>query len=304
LYNLVEMKAPLVINKLTEITARIVEFVEEPNLDALVLLATITGRSRTEVLAHPETALTTSQETKLAKAVTQIQAGFPLPYLIGNWEFFGLEMVVNHDVLIPRPETELLVENALDWLRRNPAKRRVMDIGTGSGCIAVTLAYHIIDLQVIATDISAPALIVARQNAEKFNVSGQIEFYCGNLFPDRQHVIWSRCFKPTDQTTTGADLIIANLPYIPSHILKGLKVFGREPDLALDGGMDGLEVIRDFIKQAPPFLNPGGKILVEIEASQGKAARLLAGDYFEEAVIHICKDLSGRDRLLEITRVA
>ena len=209
-------------------------------------------------------------------------------------------MIVTQDVLIPRPETELLVETALDWLRENPERRKVIDTGTGSGCISVAMAHQIPDLQVIASDISEAALRVARKNARKFNVSDRIEFVCCHLFPAKKVGVRSRFPAQTNLPSSGADLIVANLPYIPTSILRGLKVYGREPNIALDGGEDGLDVIRKFFELVPAYLEPGGMILMEIEASQGLSVLSLAYDYFSRTIIHLHQDLSGRDRLLEI----
>jgi release factor glutamine methyltransferase len=287
-------------NKLNEITLLLRDLAETPGLDAQVLLAHIIGQSRTWVLAHPEMELTPGQQAKLTESLSRMRSGVSLPYIIGWWEFYGLEMIVTQDVLIPRPETELLVDKALDWLRANPERRRVIDTGTGSGCIAVALADHIPDLQVIASDISDAAIRVARKNARKFNVSDRIVSVCCHLFPAKKVGVWSRFSAQTNKPSSGADLIVANLPYIPTSTLRGLKVYGREPDLALDGGEDGLDVIRQFFERAPAYLEPGGMILMEIEASQGLSALSLAYDHFSEAIIHLHQDFSGRDRLLEI----
>ncbi len=288
-------------NKINEIALHLKDQTETPVLDAQVLLAHISGQSRSRVLAHPEIELTPDQDEALDQALLLMNTGTPLPYILGRWEFFGLEMIVSQDVLIPRPETEMLVEKALDWLRHNPSCRRVIDVGTGSGCIAVALAVRMPDLEVIATDISAKAIKIARQNANKFNVADRIVFVCCNLFPSKKGGVWSGFYKKAGRSTSGADLIVANLPYIPTPTLKKLSVYGREPDLALDGGMDGLDVIRKLIEQAPAFLEPGGLILLEIEASQGLSALSLAYDKYTNAVIHLHQDLSGRDRVLEIS---
>ncbi|MDP2976721.1 MAG: hypothetical protein Q8N45_10990, partial [Anaerolineales bacterium] len=132
---------------------------------------------------------------------------------------------------------------------------------------------------------------VARRNARKFGVDDRIEFFCCDLFPS--HKTFN--FRPST-----FDLIVANLPYIPTETLRGLRVFGREPTLALDGGADGLDIIRRLLVESPRHLAPGGLILVEIEASQGLAALALAYDAFAEAEISLHQDLAGRDRLIEI----
>ncbi len=287
-------------NNINEITLLLRGYSESAVLDAEVLLAHLTGRSRSWVLAHPEMELTPAQEERLAESLARLRIGVPLPYIIGTWEFYGMEMIISQDVLIPRPETELLVEKGLDWLRKNPLSRRVIDIGTGSGCIAVALAENIHDLLVVATDISQKAIIVARQNAKKFNVHHRIKFVSCDLFPAGTNVVWDKFPILSGNPPTGGNLIVANLPYIPTLVLKGLRVYGREPDLALDGGKDGLVVIRRFLDQAPAYLEMGGMILMEIEASQGLSALSLAYDRFSSSEIHLHQDLSGRDRILEI----
>jgi release factor glutamine methyltransferase len=258
---------------------------ESAALDAQVLLSHVTDRPRSWVLAHPETLLTPSQESKLKDALTALVAGKPLPYVVGHWEFFGLDFEVTPDVLIPRPETELLVEKALAWLEHRSDAHTAIDVGTGSGCIAISLATRIRKLNLTTTDISQQALEVARRNAEKFSVADRIEFICCDLLP------------PNNRSY---DLIVANLPYIPTKTMESLPIYGREPTLALDGGSDGLELVRRLITLAPGTLSPGGMMLLEIESSQGMAALSLAYDTFTHASIHLHRDLAGRDRLIEV----
>ncbi|MCX6038755.1 MAG: peptide chain release factor N(5)-glutamine methyltransferase [Chloroflexi bacterium] len=261
-----------------------------PGLDAQVLLARLLDKPRSWVLAHPEAPLTGNRYAALEALVARLQGGEPLPYIVGHWEFFGLEFEVTPDVLIPRPETELLVERAIAWLRKSePGSRelRVMDVGTGSGCIAISLAVNVPGLSITATDISAAALKVARCNAEKMNVSGSITFLEADLFPN---LLIPDCFS----------LIVANLPYIPTNTLYKIPVYGREPTLALDGGSDGLVLIRRILTEAPDRLISGGLFLMEIEASEGPAVLSLASGAFPKARIHLHKDLAGQDRLLEI----
>jgi release factor glutamine methyltransferase len=288
------------VNVLEKISGKIKETSDSPAMDAQSLLAHITGFDRTYLMAHPEIQLTRNQEKKLSEAISRLNKNVPLPYILGHWEFFGLDLIINQDVLIPRPETELLVEKALDWLHANPEKRRVIDVGTGSGCIAVAIADKVPDIKLIAGDISRKALKVARQNARKFDVVDRVKFYCCDLFPPYKKGGWRRFFAQGDRHSIGADLILANLPYIPTSSLKDLKVYGREPEIALDGGFEGLDVIRKFISLAPTYLAPGGRILMEIEEKQGMAALSLAYDQFSEARIHLHQDLSGKDRFLDI----
>ena len=255
-----------------------------PSLDARTLLAHVIERPSSWVMAHPEASLTSHHAAALEALVARIEGGAPLPYILGRWEFFGLEFEVTPDVLIPRPETELLVERAIAWLQRHPEARHAADVGTGSGCIGIALAANVPDLQVMASDISAEALKMAHRNARKHGVGHRVQFLCCDLFPPEAEY----------------GLIVANLPYIPTKTLQKLPIFGREPTLALDGGVDGLDLIRRLVTAAPDRLVPGGLLLMEIEASEGPAALSLACDIFSEAEIHLHKDLAGRDRIMEI----
>ncbi|MBE0669386.1 MAG: peptide chain release factor N(5)-glutamine methyltransferase [Anaerolineales bacterium] len=263
-----------------------------PELDAQILLAHVIGHPRTWLLAHLDTPLSPLQIDQTKEAVSQFQAGTPLPYIIGHWEFFGLDFGITKDVLIPRPETELLIEKAIAWLQASPERRTVADIGTGSGAIAVTLAMHLPDARILATDISHEALKVAKHNAEKFHVHHKIDFLQCDLLP--QHI------DPLP-TESHFDLICANLPYIPTETLQQLPIYGTEPTLALDGGADGLDLYRRLLKIAPDWLAPNGKLLFEIEATQGLKALSVAYDSFNNMNIQLHQDLSGHDRILEIT---
>ena len=264
---------------------------ETPSLDAQVLLAHITGKNRAWLLAHPEAALTPAQQNALGSAVSRLKAGEPLPYVLDHWEFYGLNFTINAHTLIPRPETELMVEQALEWLQAHPGRRCAADIGTGSGCVAVSLAVNIPDLQITATDISPAALEVARSNAQKHQVAARIKYVQADLLDIR---LPPSTFR----------LIAANLPYIPTKTLEGLDVFGREPTLALDGGPDGFDIIRRLLPQAVQNLSSNGLLLLEIENTQGEAALNLAREFFPEAQIDLLPDLAGHDRLIRIETFA
>lgn len=258
---------------------------ESPYLDSLVLLGHISGKSKSELIAHPTPELTASQDQSLSKAIKQLQDGIPLPYVLGEWEFFRLRFKVTPDVLIPRPESEGLVELALDWLRTNPEKRSCLEIGTGSGCIAISLAISIPDLQIIATDISSPALQLAKENARNHEVQEQIQFLERDLFTGIDMPI---------------DLLVANLPYIPTDKLLSLAVYQSEPTIALDGGQDGLHYIKEVLKEAGRHLNPGGAIFLELDEDIGALALALAKDIWPGITIRLFQDLSGQDRYLSI----
>jgi release factor glutamine methyltransferase len=270
---------------LLQIRKEIDPYSASPYLDALVLLSHISSQPKSRVLVNPSPDLTPEQQTELSLALNQVKGGIPLPYILGAWEFYQLSFYITMDVLIPRPETEGLVEKALKWLGDHPSRRTCLDLGTGSGCIAVTLAAKIPDLKILATDSSYPAILVARKNAQNHKTDDQINFLAADLLTG---------FR------TSVDLLIANLPYIPTEKLKSLRVYNIEPRLALDGGTDGLASIRVVLEKAPGIMNPGGLILLEIDESKGDEAQKLALSIFPRSEIKLDKDLSGMDRYLSI----
>jgi release factor glutamine methyltransferase len=276
---------------LSDVTTQLTPISDTPALDASVLIAHVINKPRTWVMAHPELALTAEQQKDLDNSLTRLECGESFPYVLGHWEFFGLDFNVTSDVLIPRPETELLVEKAIAWLQESPVRRTIADVGTGSGAIAVSIAVNVPGARVLATDLSHKALEVAQKNAIKLGVINRIDFLQCDLLPS---LIES---PPTERHF---DLICANLPYIPTETLHKLPIFGREPTLALDGGTDGLDPIRRLLNIAPDWLAPNGMILLEIESTRGIQALNLACDMFSEASIHLHQDLAGQDRLLEI----
>jgi release factor glutamine methyltransferase len=268
----------------SDIVTRLSPISTTPGFEASVLIGNILGKSRTWVLAHPELTLTTNQKKQLTDSLERLEYGESFPYVLGHWEFFGLDLEVTPDVLIPRPETELLVEKAVAWLDKYPDRRNIGDVGTGSGAIAISIAANIPDVYIFATDISSKALQVAKRNAEKHNVAKNIRFLECDLLPENISV----------------DLICANLPYIPTGTLHTLNVFGREPTLALDGGEDGFKLINRLLQIASRHLASKPLMLIEIEETLGNEAITLANRYFPKAAIKLHKDLAGRDRLLEI----
>jgi release factor glutamine methyltransferase len=260
---------------------------DSPALDAQVLVAHCLEKPRAWVLAHPAAVLNNQQYDAIIQASGRLYQGEPLPYVLGHWEFFGIDFQLTPDVLIPRPETELLVERGLDWLRLHPTSRQAIDIGTGSGCIAIALAMNIPDLHILLTDISPQALNLARVNAENYGLSDRLEFQQADLL---------------DGIEGAYAMIYANLPYIPTQVLKNLTVYDKEPRLALDGGIDGVELISKLLNQARSRLSPGGVILLEIESTQGDEVKKLAQAFYPAAKVHLLKDLSGQDRCIEIRR--
>ena len=270
---------------LKKIQNKLYSYSESPYLDSLVLLGHISGKSKSELIAHPTPELSDTQDQSLSIAIKQLQDGIPLPYVLGEWDFFSLRFKLTPDVLIPRPETEGLVELVLDWLQANPGKRSCLEIGTGSGCIAISLANSIPDLQLIATDISSPALQVAKYNARRHEVLDRIQFLERDLF--------TGIYMPID-------LLVANLPYIPTDKLRSLAVYQSEPALALDGGQDGLHYIKEVLKEAEQHLNPGGAIFLELDEDCGASALALAKEVWPGITIRLAQDLSGQDRYLSI----
>lgn len=256
-----------------------------PSLDARLLLEHVLEREHAYLLAHDNHSLTAGQLEAYRSLIQRAAGQEPIPYLTGRAPFFGLEFVVSPAVLIPRPETEQLVEQAIQWSRAQP-RLRVADIGTGSGCIAVSLAIHLPEAEIIAVDISEPALGIARQNVAR-------------LAPGRACLIRAHLMSPL---TAGIDLIVANLPYIAGHEWPGLPdgVKSFEPVLALRGGSDGLDLIRTFLLQAAERLRPGGMVIFEIGWQQGAAAETLARDAFPEARVDVWPDFAGLDRLVTV----
>ena len=264
---------------------RLVGVSDSSGLDVQVLLAHILCQKRAWLLAHPEEPLNQKQHKEFKDGLTCLEKGEPLPYLLGEWEFYGLSFSVTPDVLIPRPETEILVETAINWLKTEDKKLAIVDVGTGSGIIPICIASHHSDVFISAIDISGGALKIAKKNASRHGVSDRIDFLQNNLLSDME---------------TKFDLITANLPYIPTETLKDLAVHKFEPRLALDGGDDGLVLIQRLLEHAPQRLNPGGLILLEIEYRQGEVVKEMAFVAFPNAQITVQPDLAGHDRFVLI----
>ncbi|MBX5490676.1 MAG: peptide chain release factor N(5)-glutamine methyltransferase [Chloroflexi bacterium] len=262
--------------------------VDQPRLVALASLAAALGVEKATVLAHPERLLTAEEAARFAAALTRLRAREPLAYVLGEREFYGRPFFVTPAVLVPRPETELLVELALDYLRgRMLADDWLADVGTGSGAIAVTLAVERPDLRLLALDLSWAALVVARANARRHGVEDRTALVCADLLGGVRGPL---------------AVVLANLPYIPSALIDGLQpeVAAYEPRLALDGGPDGLALIRRLLGQLPSRLAAGGLAVVEFGAEQADAVRALAAAAVPGADLAIVRDLAGLPRALRI----
>ena len=256
-----------------------------PRLDAELLLAHTLGWSRTQALAEARHMLEPEQQAAFAALVARRQHLEPIAYITGHREFFGLDFLVTPATLVPRPETELLVELALRWIRkRPPGQLRVADIGTGTGCIAIAIAVHAPHAQLLAVDVSAAALAVAAANVAHHAVQAQVQLAEGDLLTPLE---------------TPVDLLVSNPPYtILSE--NDENVNRHEPQLALDGGSDGLDVYRRLLCDAPSKLSAGGTIMLEIGAAQAAAITTLAAHAFPSAQLLVHRDLAGRDRVVVI----
>jgi release factor glutamine methyltransferase len=271
---------------LQEATARLTTAgCDTPRLDAEVLLAHVVGQGRAWLYAHPEHIPSPAQLNVYHTLLERRAGREPVAYLTGSKEFYGLEFLVTPDVLIPRPETERLVEIALEWLATGSPEGLVVDAGTGSGAIAVTLAVHVARAHMLATDTSPAALAVARRNAARHGVAARV------------HCVQADLLAPLAGELR---LIVANPPYLSRAELDAAapEVARYEPRSALDGGPDGLAILDRLLAMASFRLSPGGALLVEIGADQGERAWTLARSYFPAASVQVARDYAGRDRVL------
>ncbi|MCE2470760.1 MAG: peptide chain release factor N(5)-glutamine methyltransferase [Anaerolineae bacterium] len=251
------------------------------DLDAQVLLAHVLGCERAFLFAHPEASLDFQTSMQFQSLLQRRASGEPMAYILGAQGFYDLELKVTPSVLVPRPETELLLEEALQLTADSP-DATVADIGTGSGALAVTFARHRPQCTVYATDISADALEVARDNAREH--CARVSFFRGHLA------------QPLTERGIKVELLMANLPYIASDELDTLPVSQWEPRQALDGGPDGLAYIRTLLQQAPRVCRAGAYVLLEIGADQGAAVSRLILDLLG-ADCCVLKDYAGLDRI-------
>jgi len=275
---------------------------DTPRLDAEVLLGHVLGVERATLLASPEALVGEGAEETFGSLVDRRLKGEPVSYIRGIKEFYGLAFSVDRRALIPRPETELLVDLALERIGtaltaapRPPGTPplEVLDVGTGGGAIAVTLAAEgrrrgwAKDVHIVATDVSTDALGLAVENAVGHGVADAIEFRAADLA----------------EGGTQADLVVANLPYIPSAVVPTLPVAASfEPVAALDGGSDGLDVTRRLVARLPDLLRDGGVALLEIGSDQADALRSFVADRLQGWEVHIHDDLANRPRAAEIKR--
>lgn len=258
---------------------------ESPDIEARLILLAVTGFTPTELVTQREARLAPPLCRKIERFVSRRLSGEPLDHILGQKEFYGRPFKVSQDVLSPRPETEGVVDHALKLLER--VKRpQILDLGTGSGAILITLMAERPDAQGIGVDISAPALAIARENARSLHVEARCDWRKGD---------W---FDPV-LATEKFDLILSNPPYITDMAMEDLspEVTNYDPDIALRGGADGLNAYRAILEHAGDYLKPDGAIIFEIGYDQGvSVSKCVASSGF--ANVKCYQDLSGHDRVV------
>lgn len=260
--------------------------------EAASLLEHIIARDRTYLLTHAETALASADVRRLRELVERRAAGEPTQYITGHQEFYGLDFEVTPDVLIPRPETELLVETALGLLGKMELEAPfICDVGTGSGCIPVAILHERLEVHAVGLDISTAALSVAARNSGRHGVR------------ERLSLIASDCFSALDLERARFSMIVSNPPYIEEDALASVQreVRDHEPRMALTPGGDGLRVIQRLMRDAPSFLERSGYLLMEIGFDQHEAVRNSVDSKVWE-LLDIHKDLQGIPRLVVLKK--
>jgi release factor glutamine methyltransferase len=265
--------------------------VPEARREAGSLLSFILGKDRTFLISHAEDSVDENSLIRFREFVERRAAGEPLQYITGVQDFYGREFRVTPDVLIPRPETELLVEAALRIAGDVGAAPFICDVGTGSGCIGVTLLCEIVNARMVAIDKSPAALEVSKINAQTYSVA------------DRTLFVVSDCFDLLDSRDYEFDLIVSNPPYVAEAALEGLQreVRDHEPLIALSPGGDGLSVIRRLIHESPAFIKPNGHMLMEIGFDQGEAVETLVSGS-DWSLCEIRPDLQGIPRIVVLQK--
>ena len=262
---------------------------DEAELEAELLLRHALGVDRVHLFQRLNETLTPARERRYRRLLDRRLAHEPTPYITGHKEFFGLDFEVTPAAIIPRPETETLVELAIAFIetRETGRETQIVDVGVGCGAIAVSIAHELPNARVIAIDVSKLALRLAGRNAARHGVAGRITFLHGDLL------------APLD---VRAGVITANLPYVRTAdwLAEPPEIREREPRRGLDGGPDGLRLIRRLLRQSPAHLAPGGALFIEIGDEQGAAAAAAARAAFPRAKIEVRPDLAGFDRVLVV----
>ncbi len=262
------------------------EAVGSPRMNAEVLLMFVLACNRAYLYAHPERELASGEQARYDDALAQRVRGVPAQYITGHQEFWGLDLIVTPAVLIPRPETEHLVETVLE-LAHGVERPTIVDVGTGSGCVALALARELPQAEIHATEISAEALEIARANAARLQLQDRVTFHHADLVAD----ITGRAF----------DIVASNPPYVGSSEADKVQLEVRkfEPRAAVFAGREGLDVIRRLIPQARVALKPGGWLVMEIGFSMEAKIRQLLCGWVE---LHVTPDLQGIPRVIAARR--
>jgi release factor glutamine methyltransferase len=258
--------------------------IEDASLEGEILLRHVLGIDRAKLYAELDNDINSSDYKKLLKLVQRRIKGEPSAYITGKKEFYGLDFIVNESVLIPRPETELLVEQSINLCRKY-RYFKIADIGTGCGAIAISLAVNLQEIKIYATDISAKTLEIVKLNCEKHNVKDKIELLKGDML------------KPLLESV---DLIIANLPYVREEEIPRKGLLSFEPRQALNGGKEGLDKIQELCRQSVKKLNKDGSILLEVGLGQSSFVRIMLMDNFPYGSIEVLKDLAGIERVIHM----
>ena len=257
--------------------------IAEAKLDARLLLECVCGTDHSALLAHPDREITEDEQNRYNEFIERRAKREPVAYILGNWDFMGLTFKVNSDVLIPEQDTEVLVEEAMRFLEDG---MRVLDLCTGSGCIALSLLRYTNDTKAVGTDISDKALLVAKENADNLGFSDRAEFIKTDIFPA--------------EDMGKFDIIVSNPPYIASKVIETLapEVKDYEPRLALDGDEDGLVFYRRIVENVHKYLYSSGYLFLEIGYDQAQAlTEMLENDgHFHD--IEVIKDFAGNDRVV------
>ena len=270
--------------------------IDSPRLSAELLLSQVLGLKRIELYTQFDKPVDKQQLDRLHDLVERAGQNEPIAYLVGRTEFYSLEINITPDCMVPRPETELLVERAIEFLRTRTSTQFVCDLCTGSGCIAVAIAKNFPDARIIATDICDSALAVAAGNIEKHQLKDRITLLCGDLF---------------DPIISGLDvnefdLIVCNPPYVSTAEYEKLdrNVKDYEPKIALFAGVDGLDIYRRIIEKSDEFLKSDAALMLEIGFAQGQAVRQLLEQTGAFAEIKIEKDFHNNDRIVSARKIS
>ena len=258
--------------------------IEDAPLEAELLLRDTLKINRVQLFLELDRELNPQQKGIFWRRIERRLNHEPGAYITGHREFYGLDFYVDSSVLIPRPETDLLVEKALEIARNNPLSS-IADVGTGSGAVAISLALNLPQVKIYATDISSVALEVALINCRKHGVGNRISLFCGDML---------------DPLPEPVDLIVANLPYVRESELPCVNSVPFEPEMALNGGADGLDKIRSLCLQVSNRLRPGGYLLLEVGQGQGEALTYFLRGLFPAARIEVTPDLRGIDRVVSL----